>query len=299
MKILSWLTIILAILSAALGLKGFLLPNHFFDGGITGVSMFLSEIFCPECPDKSTPLSIIIPIVNLPFIILGYQYLSKSFAYKGIVAIAGLSLCLAFVDFPVITEDKILAAVFGGFFLGTGIGLAVRNNAVLDGTEIMAILVSRKSFLTIGNVIVLFNVIIFTIIGFTIEIEIALYSILTYFVASKSIDFFIHGIEEYNAAIIVSYKSQEIKKEILEDLERGVTIFTGKTGLKERDVEILYCVITRLEIQKLREIVNNIDPKAFIIIHVIDETIGGMTQKKGFKFRSKKVYARLRKMIKS
>src|SRR5882762_8651590 len=195
--------VILGIFSAGLGLKGFLLSSHFIDGGVTGVSMLLANVL-------GWPLSILILLINLPFIALAYRQIGRGFAIKSTVAIAGLAVCLAVVSYPDVTQDKLLTAVFGGFFIGAGIGLAIRGGAVLDGTEIAALLVSKNShLLKVGDVILILNVFIFSAAAFFLGIESALYSILTYFAASKTIDFLIHGVDEYTAVIIMSDKSEE------------------------------------------------------------------------------------------
>src|SRR3954470_11701910 len=202
------LLIILGILCAGLGLKGFLLSSRFIDGGVTGISMLLADVL-------GFPLAILILIINLPFIAIGYRQIGGKFAVKSALAIAGLSLCIAFVKYPDVTPDKLLTAVFGGFFIGAGIGLAIRGGAVLDGTEIAALLISRSShLLKVGDVILILNIFIFSAAAIFLGIESALYSILTYFAASKTIDFLIHGIEEYTAIIIISDKNDEIRQAI-------------------------------------------------------------------------------------
>src|SRR5215813_14950197 len=203
----STILIILGILSAAFGLKGFLLSSHFIDGGVTGVSMLLSNVL-------GWPLSLLIPVINVPFIIIAYRQIGRVFAIRSVLAIAGLSLCLAFVKFPDVTPDKLLTAVFGGFFIGAGIGLAIRGGAVLDGTEVAALLVSRSShLLRVGDVILILNIVIFLTAAFFLGVESALYSILTYAAASRTIDFLLHGIEEYTSITIISLKSEHIKDE--------------------------------------------------------------------------------------
>ncbi|HEX8688466.1 MAG TPA: YitT family protein, partial [Pyrinomonadaceae bacterium] len=202
----NFLLVSLGILSAAFGLKGFLLSSRFIDGGVTGVSMLLSDVL-------GAPLALLIPVINLPFIALGYRQIGARFALKSAAAIAGLSACLALLHFPDVTSDKLLTAVFGGFFIGAGIGLAIRGGAVLDGTEVAALLVSkRSSLLRVGDVILLLNVVIFSAAAFFLGVESALYSILTYFAASKTVDFLLHGLEQYTAVIIVSERSEQIRQ---------------------------------------------------------------------------------------
>lgn len=265
--------IILGILSAGLGLKGFLLSSRFIDGGVTGVSMLLSNIF-------GWPLAILILVINLPFIALGFRQIGKLFALKSILAIAGLSLCLAFMKYPDVTPDKLLTAVFGGFFIGAGIGLAIRGGAVLDGTEIAALLISKSThFLKVGDVILLLNILIFSAAALFLGMESALYSMLTYFAASKTIDFIIHGVEEHNAVIIVSERSEEIRQAILRDLRRGVTIFKGRGGLSDTEQDILFCVVTRLEIGRVKKLVHEVDAGAFIVVDQLADADGGVIKR--------------------
>ncbi|HEV2704931.1 MAG TPA: YitT family protein [Pyrinomonadaceae bacterium] len=265
--------ILLGILSAGLGLKGFLLSSRFIDGGVTGVSMLLSEVL-------GLPLSVLILIINLPFIVLGYKHIGKNFALRSALAIAGLSLCLAVVKYPDITPDKLLTAVFGGLFIGAGIGLAIRGGAVLDGTEIAALLVSKSShLLRVGDVILILNVFIFTAAAFFLGIESAMYSILTYFAASKTIDFLIHGIEEYTAVQIVSEASEQIREAIIRDLHRGVTVYKGRGGRSGAEQEILFCVVTRLEIGKVKTLVKDIDATAFVVTHPLSDAMGGVIKR--------------------
>jgi uncharacterized membrane-anchored protein YitT (DUF2179 family) len=267
--------IILGILSAGLGLKGFLMSSRFIDGGVTGISMLLADVL-------GFPLAILILIINLPFIALGYRQIGGKFAFKSALAIAGLSVCLAVVKYPDVTPDKLLTAVFGGFFIGAGIGLAIRGGAVLDGTEIAALLVSKSShYLKVGDVILILNVFIFAAAAFFLGIESAMYSVLTYFAASKTIDFLIHGIEEYTAIIIVSERHEEIKEAIIRSLGRGVTVYKGRGGMSDTEQDILYCVVTRLEIGNVKRLANEIDGTAFILVHALADVQGGVIKKSG------------------
>ncbi len=256
-----------------MGIKGFLLSSHFIDGGVTGVSMLLSSAL-------GYPLPILISLINLPFIALGYRQIGGIFALKSTLTIAGLSVCLVFVEYPDVTPDKLLTAVFGGFFIGAGIGLTIRGGAVLDGTEIAALLISKSShLLKVGDVILILNVFIFATAAFVLGIDEALYSILTYFAASKTVDFLLHGIEEYNAIIIMSEKSDEIREAIVRVLSRGVTIYNGRGGMTGKPMHILYCVVTRLEIGRVKGIVNELDGSAFVLIHPLADAAGGIIKK--------------------
>lgn len=270
---LNALLIVLGILSAAMGLHGFLLSSNFIDGGVTGISMLGSKI-------SGTPLSVWIPLVNLPFIALGYHQIGRAFALRSAAAIAGLSATLATVHFPDVTPDLLLTAVFGGFFIGAGIGLAVRGGAVLDGTEIAALLISKRShLLRVGDVILLFNVVLFLAAMSFLGVEPALYSILTYVTAARTLDFVINGIEEYTALTIVSGASGQIAAHIMAELGRGVTIYRGRGGLSFEDQEILYCVVTRLEIGKAKALVRRFDVNAFVTSHPLTGVDGGMVKR--------------------
>ncbi|QEM68908.1 YitT family protein [Geobacter sp. FeAm09] len=270
---LNTVLIVLGVFSAAMGLKGFLLSSHFIDGGVTGVSMLLSHVL-------GIPLAVLILVINLPFIALAYRQIGIMFAIKSTLTIAGLSLCLAFVQFPDITPDKLLTAVFGGFFIGAGIGLAIRGGAVLDGTEIAALLISKNShLLKVGDVILLLNLLIFAAAAFYLGIESALYSVLTYLSASKTVDFLIHGIEEYTAVVIVSEKSDEIREAIVRVLNRGVTVYKGRGGKTGKEMHILNCVVTRLEIGSVKNVATEIDESAFILVHPLSDVVGGIIKK--------------------
>ena len=276
-----FILILSGIFSAAFGFKGFLLTNHFIDGGATGISLLVSII-------TPIPLYMLIIAINIPFIILGYKIIGKAFAIKTTLAILGLALVVATVTFPNVTDDNLLVAVFGGFFLGAGIGLAVRGGAVIDGTEVLAIYLSRKFGTTIGDIIIVINVVIFSAAAYFLSIEIALYSMITYLAASKTLDFIIEGIEEYMGVTIISPKSEEIKKLIIENLGHGVTTYKGKSGYGKNGesgvVEIVYTVVTRLELNRLKSEIHNVDENAFVIISSVLDTKGGMVPKRGLKY---------------
>lgn len=272
--------ITIGIFSAAFGFKGFLLTNHFIDGGATGISLLISAV-------TSTPLYILIICVNIPFIILAYNILGKAFAIKTALAISGLALCLATVNFPDVTKDNLLVALFGGFFLGAGIGLSVRGGAVIDGTEVLAIYLSRKFGTTIGDIIIIINVIIFSAAVYFLSVEIALYSMITYLAASKTLDFIIEGIEEYIGVTIISSHSEEIRQMIINIMGRGVTVYSGKRGYGKRgetkETDIIYTVITRLELNKLNTEIEKIEPDAFVVMSSIRDTKGGMIKRRPLK----------------
>jgi uncharacterized membrane-anchored protein YitT (DUF2179 family) len=265
--------IILGVLSAGMGIHGFLLSSRFIDGGVTGISMLLSKVF-------GLPLSVLLLAINLPFIALGYRQIGRAFAIRSASAIVGLSLCLAIIHYPDVTSDKLLTAVFGGFFIGAGMGLAMRGGAVLDGTDVAALLISKRSHLfRVGDVILGLNIVIFLAAAFALGVEPALYSILTYVSASKTLDFLLHGIEEYTAITIISERSDLIRRAITVDLGRGVTVYKGRGGMTGADQDILFCVVTRLEIGKVRSIVQEIDESAFLIVYPLADAKGGVLKR--------------------
>jgi uncharacterized membrane-anchored protein YitT (DUF2179 family) len=272
--------LVAGVFSAGFGLKGFLLPNHFIDGGATGIALLLSD---------TTPLafSYLLVLVNLPFIFLAYKQVGKLFALKTILAIIGVALVVALIKYPVVTDDKLLVAVFGGFFIGAGIGLAVRGGGVLDGSEVLAIFVSRRTSVSVGDFILIFNIVVFGVAAYLLSVTVALYAIITYFVASKTIDFIIEGIEEYTGVTIISRKNEEISQVITEKLERGVTIYKGVKGFGKhglmQETNIVFTVVTRLEVSRLKTEILAIDPKAFLILHSISDTKGGMIKKRPLK----------------
>lgn len=265
--------IVLGVLSAGMGLKGFLLPSGFIDGGVTGVSLLLARV-------TSIPLALWLPVINVPFVAVGYRHLGPAFALRSSVAIIALAVAVGIGEFPIVTDDLVLIAIFGGFFLGAGIGLAMRGGAVLDGTEIAALLISKGSaLLRVGDVILGFNVVLFVVAMAVLGVEAALYSIVTYLAAARTVDFVVHGIEEYTALTIISGESAAIRESITGVLGRGVTVYKGQGGLSNADQEILYCVVTRLEIGKIKAIARGIDDNAFIVCHPLSDVDGGVVKK--------------------
>lgn len=266
--------IALGVLTAGFGLEGFLIPNGFIDGGITGISLLVSFL-------TTISVSILIFAINIPFFFLARKQVGKTFAIKTFIAILGLSLCLVFIHYPVITSDKLLVAIFGGFLLGSGVGLSIRGGAVLDGTEVLSVYLSKKIVLTIGEIIFIINVIIFSFAAFLLGVETALYSVIIYLIASKTVDFFIQGIEEYIGMTIISEKTEEIRKKIVDDLRKGVTIYQGKRGYSSTiNQDIIFTIVTRLESLKVKNEILTIDQNAVIIEHGIKEVHGGLIKKR-------------------
>ncbi len=272
------LFISMGIVSAGFGLKSFLLPNHFLDGGITGISLLINAV-------GGFNVSILLFLLNIPFIIIGYYHISKGFAWKTLIAVIGLSLILTFIEFPLITSDRLLIAFFGGFFLGMGIGLSIRGGCVLDGTEVLAIYTSRRTAISVGDIILILNILIFGAAAYLINVEIAMYAILTFLVASKTVDFIVQGIEEYTSVIIVSSNSELIQNSIISVMGRGVTILKGtggygKKGRQDKNIDVIYTVITRLELQKMRSEIAKIDEHAFVVESRVNDIQGGMIKRR-------------------
>jgi uncharacterized membrane-anchored protein YitT (DUF2179 family) len=271
----SALSLVAGTLVAGLGLESFLLPNHFIDGGVTGISMLVARL-------SNVPLAVLLVVVNAPFVILGYRHIGRPFAVKSSLAIVGLAVCLVVIPFPVATGDKLLGAVFGGFFVGAGVGLAIRGGGVLDGTEILAVILSKRTFATVGEVILGLNVVIFSVAAAFLGVEPALYSVLTYFAAFKTIDYLLHGIEAYNGVMIFSAQHEVIRQAILAEIGRGVTVMKAIGGYTAAEQEVLYCVVTRLELTRLESLVKARDESAFIVVSPVHEVSGGVVKQRVF-----------------
>jgi uncharacterized membrane-anchored protein YitT (DUF2179 family) len=267
----------LGILSAGFGLEGFLIPNGLIDGGVTGISLLINK-------QTGISLSLLILLINIPFVLLAWKQIGRGFSIKSIICISILAIVLIILPYPLVTNDKVLIAVFGGFFLGAGIGLVIRGGAAIDGTEILAIFLARKKNVSVGDFILLFNIIIFGVAVYLYNVEMALYSILTYMAAARTIDFILDGIEEFTSVTIISPHTQAIAEFIRNDMGRGLTVYTGKKGYGKRGerlaTEIIMTVVTRLEISRLKHEVQKIDPNAFIVMQSVNDTQGGMVKKK-------------------
>lgn len=271
--------IIIGILSTGFAMKSFLVPNHFFDGGVSGVSLLLREFY-------HWNLAYIVFIANLPFIIFGWFSVGKRFALKTAGCIALLSICILFFPFPVITSDKLLISIFGGFFIGLGIGLIMRAGCALDGVEVLALYTFKRTSFTVTEITLAINICIFLIAGFKLGPETAMYSVLTYFTATKTIDFVVEGIEAYTGVTIISGKSELIKYRLVNELNRGITVYKGERGFlpgqfeTHSDCDIIFTVVTRLELRKLKNVVHETDPKAFVFANTIKEASGGILRRR-------------------
>lgn len=270
--------LLLGVFLAALGLKGFLLPNGFIDGGVTGIALLVSQL-------TGVPLSVLILLINIPFIGLGYYQLGPRFAGKTLLTIGALAGALLVVALPPFTHDKLLIAVFGGFCLGAGVGLAMRGGGVLDGTEILAVYLSRLLPASVGDIVLIINIVIFGVAAWLLSVETALYSVLTYLAAAKTVDFILVGIEEYTGVTILSFHSAEIRDAIVNKLHRGTTVYEctqgfGSHGPQHLKMEAVFTIVTRLEVVRLTDEIRRIDPQAFVYTQSISDIKGGLIKKR-------------------
>jgi uncharacterized membrane-anchored protein YitT (DUF2179 family)/HD superfamily phosphodiesterase len=282
-RFLSWVTdglqSIIGVTLAGAALKLFLVPNHFFDGGITGISLLVHEIY-------HFNLGLVILVLNLPLIVISYFTISNRFAFRTIISVVLLGICLLLIPNYAITADKLLISIFGGAFLGIGVGLIMRTGAALDGIEVLAVYTLKRTSFTIAEIILGINIIIFTIAGFRFGIETALYSILTYFTATRCIDYVVEGLQAYTGVTIVSGKSEAIKYQLVNKLGRGITVYKGERGFLpgqfdvSSECDIIFTVITRLELRKLKNLVYDVDPKAFVFASTIKEASGGIIKRR-------------------
>lgn len=266
----------LGVLLASIGLKGFLLPNSFLDGGVTGIAILISRVY-------NVDISLILIIVSIPFLFLAWFTLSKGILIKSILSIVALAVVVHFENFSSITDDKLLIAIFGGLFLGAGIGLTIKNGAVLDGSEILGIFVNNRLGISIGKTILLFNVVLFGITAFVLSLEIAMYSILTFLVTAKVIDLMIEGFEDYVGLMIVSNQTKEIEAELINTVGAGMTLYKGSRGHGKRggqsEGDIIHTVINRIDIRRTYNLIDLIDKEAFIIEFDVNNIKGGILRK--------------------
>ena len=266
---------VLGVLSAMIALEGFMLPNHFLDGGITGISIVVEEIL-------QIPFTILLVVFNLPFLFLGYKKIGKTFAVRALIYIILLTILMHFIEIPPVTKDQVLIAVFGGFFIGLGIGLVIRGGGVLDGLEIMAFYTVRNSGFTTGEIILAFNALIYLGAAFVFGVETAMYSFLVYFTAMKTSDYVVDGFEEFTALTIISKECEDVKSFIVNDLGKAITVYKGERGYLpgsysvRHNCDIIMTIVTRLEIHRIKEATLEIDPTAFFFVQRIKEVKGGI-----------------------
>ncbi|MDC6366477.1 MULTISPECIES: YitT family protein [Flavobacteriaceae] len=268
--------ICIGILLASIGLKAFLLPNGFLDGGVTGIAILISQLF-------DLNISIVLLISSIPFLILGWSTLTKKIVLKSFLSISALAIFIHFENFTAVTEDKLLIAIFGGLFLGAGIGITIKNGAVLDGSEILGIFVNNRYGISIGKVILLFNIVLFSITAFLISIEVSMYSVLTFLITAKVIDLMMEGFEDYVGLMIVSENPNEIESALVKEIGIGITIYKGSNGYGQRgkkaNEEIIHTVINRIDINRTYRLIEKLDNKAFIIEFDVNNVKGGILKK--------------------
>lgn len=283
---LEFFQIFIGIIFTSLGLKAFLLPNGFLDGGVTGIALLVRKFVAID-------VSILLVLFSIPFLILGYFTVSKRIVVKSVISILSLALFIHFENFQMITDDKLLICIFGGLLVGSGIGIAIRNGSVLDGSEILGIFLNDTFGISIGKVIMLFNIILFSITAFVVSLETALYSILAYIITAKVTDLVIEGFEDFIGVTIVSKKYTEIKVAILEELGAGLTVYKGSSGFGSqgvaKDFDIIHTIINRIDIKKMYKIIDKIDKQAFIVEFDVNNVKGGvlrhyLDKKKNTKF---------------
>lgn len=269
----------LGILCISFALKSLLIPNHFFDGGVTGIALLLYKKY-------HINIALIFVALNVPFLLLGGKLIGKSFAIKSIISVIILGLCLLFIPFPEVSHDKLIVSVFGGFFIGLGVGFGMKSGIALDGIEVLAVFTGKKVGFSMSEIILGINILIFLIAGIFFGLEAAFYSMLTYFVASKTIDYVVEGFEEFTGVTIISSKSDEVKAFLVLQMGKGITVYKGERGFMKdsfevsTETDIVYTVVTRLEVRKLKNAIHEIDEKAFIFSSSIKETAGGILKKK-------------------
>jgi uncharacterized membrane-anchored protein YitT (DUF2179 family) len=270
---------ILGVLCVGFALRGFLLPNEFFDGGITGAALVIHELHGPN-------VAIGIVLLNLPFILISIRLVNLRFAMRTLMCVVLLGLVLSLAPFPIVTEDKLLVSIFGGVFLGLGIGLAMRGGSALDGLEVLALYTGRRVAFTTSEIILGFNVVIFLIAASVLGLEKALYSCLTYYAASRTTNFVVEGLEEYTSMTIVSGMSEDIKRALVTELGRGITVYKGERGFLpgqfevSHPVDIIFTVVTRLEVRRVRHLVHRVDKRAFIVTASAKEAVGGVISRR-------------------
>ncbi|ANF48992.1 YitT family protein [Priestia aryabhattai] len=268
------LFILVGALLMAVGLEFFLVPNEVIDGGIVGISIILSHL-------TDVQIGFYIFVLNLPFFFIGYKQIGKTFALSTLLGVIILSIATSiFHDLPVLTGDPLLATVFGGIVLGVGVGIVIRYGGSLDGTEILAILFNKRTPFSVGETIMFFNLFILGSAGFVFGWDRAMYSLMAYFIAFKTIDIVIQGLDESKSAWIISEQYEQIGEAILARLGRGVTYLNGEGAYTGDDKKVIFCVITRLEEAKLKAIIDEIDPSAFFAVAAIAEVRGGRFKKR-------------------
>lgn len=266
-KVVEYLILTLGTILAAFALEQFLIPNTILDGGVTGIAIIVYKL-------TNIPLSVLVLVINIPFIYIGYRNLGKRFLLRTVYSMLVFSLFLSFFELlDPLTEEMLLATVFGGAILGVGVGLIIKSGACNDGTESVAMVISKKTSLSVGQIVLLFNLVIYILAGFIFGFDRAMYSLLTYIITFKVIDFVSEGLEQAKAAMIITDKGSSISEEIYKRLGRTTTKIRAK-GLISGEKEVMYCVLTRIEIFELRHIIEELDESAFVTITDVSDIIG-------------------------
>ncbi|MFZ1703791.1 MAG: YitT family protein [Saprospiraceae bacterium] len=275
----SLLYTVLGVFCAVVSLKGFMIPNHFLDGGVTGISILLHEYF-------HWPIYILLLVLNLPFLYIGYKKIGKTFAVQTFFAILLMSFLTYFIQIPeAFTNDKILIAIFGGILIGLGIGLVIKGGGVIDGLEVIADYTHKKSGFSTTEIILLVNSILFLGVAYKFGIEPAMYSILTYYTALRTSDYVVDGFEEFTALNIISKNYEEVKAVIVQDFGKAISVYKGERGYLpdsfdvSHDCDIVMTIVTRLEVHRLKKAISLVDPDAFFFVHTIKEVKGGVVKK--------------------
>jgi uncharacterized membrane-anchored protein YitT (DUF2179 family) len=278
--------ITLGIVLASIGLKAFLLPNGFLDGGVTGIAILISRLI-------EVDISLLLFVFSIPFLILAYYTVSKRILIKSTFSILALSIMIHFENFSIITDDKLLISIFGGLFLGMGIGLSIRNGAVLDGSEVLGVFLNDRYGISIGRIILVFNVILFSLTALTLSVETALYSTLTYLVTAKVIDSMIKGFEDFIGLRVISGQTEAIKEKLVNEMGVGVTLYKGAGGYgkegEQKEMEIIDTIINRMDIRKIHNIIDEVDHKAFVVEYDVNDIKGGVLRKYLEKSKKRKI----------
>src|SRR5680860_139258 len=270
---------VIGILFAVLGLQGFLVPNNFLDGGVTGLSILVTGF-------ADIHISLLLLLFNIPFIIIGYHKIGRTFGLQALIAILLLSAGMFFIEIPVFTNDKVLIAIFGGFFIGLGIGFVIRGGGVIDGLEVIAQYTEKKSAFSSGEIILTLNTLIIIGAAYQFGVEVGMYSILVYFTAMKTTDYVVDGFEEYTSLNIISQEADRIKSTIVNDFGKAITVYRGERGSLpgsyelRQDCYIIITVVTRLDVHRITEAFTKIDPKPFMFVNSIKEVKGGIIKRK-------------------
>jgi len=265
---------------AVFAMKGFMIPNQFMDGGVTGISLLIHEIY-------HINISILVILFNLPFIYLGFKRIGKTFAIQTTLAVILLAAGLLFSDIKPVTTDPLLIAIFGGILIGTGVGLVIRSGGVIDGAEVIAVFTKRRTGFSNSEIIMLFNTFIFAGAAFHFGLESAMYSLITYFAATRATDYVVDGIEQYTSINIISAEQDKVKEFLVNELGKGITVYKGVRGYLPgsfditNECEIIVTIVTRLEINQIQDSISEIDPKAFMYIQSVKEAAGGILKEKG------------------